>query len=101
MSNMNYCRFNNTLKDMYDCLNTLREGVGNEVIKSQSEMDNAKEMLKEMVYFLSEQEIISEQRGTDDLIDEYVKERCDREYIKFDDEEEEIEEEEEEIQDEG
>lgn len=54
MSNMGYCRFENTLTDLEQCFEALI--IGN--IESETEKEKAKRMLEKMVYFLYEQDII-------------------------------------------
>lgn len=55
MSNMSYCRFENTFPDLKDCLDALKEGEK----LSESEKKYAKKMLKEMADFLIETEIVT------------------------------------------
>jgi hypothetical protein len=70
MGNMGYCRFENTEDDLLDCFNAIRE----KNIESEEERETAKEMLKDMVSFLIDEGIISDEagRGTDDKIDELI-----------------------------
>lgn len=56
MANMHYCRFQNTLTDLTQCL-----GVLNEQEKlSEDESKAADRMLREIVYFLYQNDIIDE-----------------------------------------
>lgn len=61
MSNMSYCRFENTYKDLAECFNALegREGL------SKSEVRKARQMLIMMVEFLDQECIIEPQEMTD------------------------------------
>lgn len=47
MSNMSYCKFQNTLNDLKDCLESLEEGK----IESQEEKVAAYEMMVKMTIF--------------------------------------------------
>lgn len=61
MSNMSYCRFENTLNDLLDCLYIFKN---EEYIKSQREVNRAKEMLEEMTEFLSSRGIVDVDSNT-------------------------------------
>lgn len=54
MSNMSYCRFDNTLSDMNDCLNALED----RDISSDSERRKASKMLNTICKFLESEGII-------------------------------------------
>jgi hypothetical protein len=54
MSNMSYCRFNNTLSDLRDCFKALK----NEEIESSEEKRKEKIMLEEIAEFLIDEDII-------------------------------------------
>jgi len=54
MANMSYCRFQNTVRDLNDCLNALRD----RDIASKEEMRAAKRLLTIMLDFLQEEDII-------------------------------------------
>ena len=43
MSNMSYCRFENTLSDLRDCLNALKEE-GMDTLESRSEREAAEDL---------------------------------------------------------
>lgn len=63
MSNMSYCRFQNTLRDFRDCANALRElEAGNESPLSDDELAAAKDLLAEAADLL---EAVLENTGTD------------------------------------
>lgn len=77
MANMSYCRFENTLGDLEDCLEALR----NEEIKSKREKEKAKTLLVMMADFLTEEDIISiDEEGyieiDNDRIDKIINECC-------------------------
>ena len=44
MSNMSYCRFENTLNDMVDCLRALEEE-GMDTLESRSELEAAEDLM--------------------------------------------------------
>lgn len=48
MANMSYCRFHNTLTDLYDCQNALEDFINNDenVISSSEERRKAKMLIK-------------------------------------------------------
>lgn len=62
MSNMSYCRFENTFPDLKDCLEALGEGEK----LSESEKKYARKMLKLMADFLLEQDIITAEKMFED-----------------------------------
>ena len=45
MSNMSYCRFENTARDLEDCLDAIRDGEIND-LSSQYEVDGLEELLE-------------------------------------------------------
>ena len=51
MSNMSYCRFENTLSDMQDCFDALKEG---DKKLSESELEAKKELIQLCREFLEE-----------------------------------------------
>ena len=53
MANMSYCRFQNTLKDINDCLEAIR----NEELLSTEEAAAAKVMLHRIAMFMEDAEI--------------------------------------------
>jgi hypothetical protein len=70
MSNMSYCRFENTNSDVEDCFDAINNGV----ISSKSERKFAKEILRNMVAFLEENDIVDSHENTllriNEIIDE-------------------------------
>ena len=68
MPNMSYCRFENTLTDLKDCLRALE----NRDVSSASERKRAKDMLFEMAEFLQDTDIINE--FDDDVISNIIDE---------------------------
>lgn len=56
MGNMSYCRFENTSNDLEDCLTALTD----RKIKSESERDVARRMVKEFLDFCQDAEIIDD-----------------------------------------
>ena len=56
MANMSYCRFENTRKDLDDCLDALREGN----INSQRERDEAYRLLTSILDFCLENDVIND-----------------------------------------
>lgn len=68
MSNMSYCRFQNTLADVYDCMNAIEEG---ETL-SEQEADSAKKLFKTVLEVALDNRIISEwsEENIDTMIDE-------------------------------
>ena len=48
MANMSYCRFTNTLTDLYDCQNALEDFINNDenVISSDEERRKAKKLIE-------------------------------------------------------
>lgn len=58
MANMSYCRFNNTVIDLRDCIDTL-QGC-NSGIHSEDEKKKAKQLIGMMVDFLYDIDIIDE-----------------------------------------
>lgn len=48
MANMSYCRFHNTLSDLYDCVNALEDFLDNDenVISSGEERRKAKKLIE-------------------------------------------------------
>ena len=69
MANMSYCRFENTLGDLKDCLDALN----NKSISSDREKIKAKGLLKLMVEFIYDENLIdSEGEIQYDAIDEFV-----------------------------
>lgn len=54
MANMSYCKFRNTLSDVEDCIETLN----NEHISSREEKDAAKKLLKVVLEYCEENDII-------------------------------------------
>jgi hypothetical protein len=48
MANMSYCRFHNTLSDLYDCVNALEDFLDNDenVISSNEERRKAKNLIE-------------------------------------------------------
>ena len=48
MANMSYCRFHNTLSDLYDCVNALEDFLDNDenVISSNEERRKAKKLIE-------------------------------------------------------
>ena len=48
MANMSYCRFHNTLADLYDCVNALEDFLDNDenVISSDDERRKAKKLIE-------------------------------------------------------
>jgi hypothetical protein len=73
MANMSYCRFENTLGDVKDCVNALRHGE----IESNGEKKKAKALLELMAEFLLEEGLISEEGEIDyEAIEEFTGNRC-------------------------
>jgi hypothetical protein len=71
MSNMSYCRFQNTLGDLRDCL----EALNNRNISSDEEKQSANILLKVMADFLVDESIIDEDGNVDyDRIEEIINE---------------------------
>lgn len=68
MSNMSYCRFENTLSDVQECL----EALENREIHSNEEKENAKDLLTEVLRFCQQERIID--RFDLIVIDEVVNE---------------------------
>lgn len=66
MANMSYCRFQNTLNDLRDCIETLRSG--EREIGSREEVSAAENLISEMLEFV-------EDVGDDLDVGEYVKAR--------------------------
>lgn len=64
--NMSYCRFQNTKKDLNDCLTALNEG--NRL--SGKELEACREMFESFLEFCEENEIITEDWR--DGLDEYI-----------------------------
>ncbi|MFA5559238.1 MAG: hypothetical protein WDA59_07295 [Methanofastidiosum sp.] len=56
MANMSYCRFQNTVTDLMDCLEALNE----QEIASEEEQRAADRMLREVAYFLYQHDIVDE-----------------------------------------
>jgi hypothetical protein len=67
---MSYCRFENTNSDVEDCFDAINNGV----ISSKSERKFAKEILRNMVAFLEENDIVDSHENTllriNEIIDE-------------------------------
>lgn len=74
MSNMSYCRFNNTRIDLEECLEVLKN---EEEITSESERKNAKRMLVSFLEFCYDQDLI-EEIPEEEKIDELIN-RCSEE----------------------
>lgn len=55
MPNMSYCRFENTLIDLQDCISALE----NRDITSNREKNNAKTLLRNMAEFLVNEDLIN------------------------------------------
>lgn len=66
MSNMSYCRFNNTDLDLDDCL----EAIENQAIESKSEASTAKSMFKKFLDFCESEGIIDEYN--EEVIEELI-----------------------------
>lgn len=68
MSNMSYCRFNNTCIDLIDCITALED----REISSDEEKTKAKKMLKTFLEFCEYEGIIEgySEKAIDDLIKE-------------------------------
>ena len=68
MSNMSYCRFENTLIDLSDCLNSLEE----RNVSSDSERIKVKKMLNRICKFLESEGVIKnfDQSKITEIIDE-------------------------------
>jgi hypothetical protein len=75
MPNMSYCRFENTLGDMNDCLNALEE----RNVSSNSERRKASKMLNTICKFLAGEGIIEDYDISviDDIIEECMEEKED------------------------
>ena len=69
MSNMSYCRFENTYGDLMDCFNALRDND----IQSEGERKKAKRMLEEICEFVLDQNLI-EWEINECAIDEWMHE---------------------------
>ena len=84
MSNMSYCRFNNTKIDMDDCIEAMQNHIYYGETISHSERESARRMFKSIAWFLCDEEVILE----DEL--EEIKERIDQmiDRIALDDEDE-------------
>ncbi|QST02810.1 hypothetical protein IMZ31_19870 (plasmid) [Pontibacillus sp. ALD_SL1] len=59
MANMSYCRFENTKRDVEDCLDAVRDGD----IASQHELEKAKGMFEDILLFLQANGIIDDYDG--------------------------------------
>lgn len=62
MANMSYCRFQNTLTDLYDCQEALEDFINNDenVISSDEERRKAKDLIevcREIAYAFDESDI--------------------------------------------
>ena len=68
MANMSYCRFNNTLMDVDDCIEALIE----RKISSEDEKRKAKWLLKHILNFCQDEGIIEEYNS--DKIEKIIKE---------------------------
>ena len=70
MANMHYCRFQNTLTDLKTCLNTLNE----QDELSEDETRAADRMLREVVYFLYQNDIVDEiPKDVNERIKDFIK----------------------------
>ena len=49
MSNMSYCRFRNTLKDLHDCRDAMNEGFDTEDTELSQDEKNAKDDLLALI----------------------------------------------------
>lgn len=67
--NMSYCRFNNTLIDLRECLNVLNDG---EEIESNEEKRNAENLITLMLTFLEDNNIIIVRDEAEDEIVEMI-----------------------------
>ena len=63
MANMSYCRFENTARDLRDCVNAIRNGETDEL--SNYELEGLQEIL-----YLS-QEIIDDQEFIKEILEDY------------------------------
>ena len=76
MSNMSYCRYNNTRSDLNDCISdcTKHVDMSAEYKVSDSEVDQFRGMVEEMVEFLLDLELIDEHGELDcDRLDDVCK----------------------------
>lgn len=85
---MSYCRFENTLRDLLDCLYVFKDG---EYIKSQTEVNRAKEMIEEMVEFLNYYGIVHREPDTQKNINELIENATDPSLLGNNEEEDEEE----------
>ena len=76
MSNMSYCRFNNTNIDLEDCI----EAIENQDIQSETEASIAKSMFRKFLDLCESEGIINEY--SEDMIDDLI----DGAIVKDDDE---------------
>ena len=71
MANMSYCRFENTLGDLNDCV----EALNNNNVSSDREKIKAKGLLKLMAEFVTEEGLVNEEGEVDyDAIEEFINE---------------------------
>lgn len=69
MTNMSYCRFENTNRDLDDCL----EALNSEEPLSKRERNHAKSMLKKMAEFFEDMDLLpDEDAEAEEKIDEYI-----------------------------
>lgn len=66
MSNMNYCRFNNTKLDVDDCI----EALENDTQLSSAELEKAKDMFHNILTFCCNNGMIDDYNQ--DQVDEYL-----------------------------
>lgn len=69
MSNMSYCRFHNTVIDLQDCLEALRNVAAGDEVLSREELAKAKELVKLCGEFIMD---IAEQSGIEDDLHESI-----------------------------
>ena len=73
MSNMSYCRFENTVRDLNDCLEALRRVASGEEFLSKEELAKAKELVQICSEFVMD---IVEQSGIEDDLQESISMGC-------------------------
>lgn len=73
MSNMSYCRFQNTLADLRECLGVLSN---EEPIQSEEELAAARRMIKEITQFVSDANLIDEHGKLDEEESKEILSRC-------------------------
>lgn len=54
MSNMSYCRFENTLSDLMDCYEAMQQDGVDSLKESREELNAAKEMIETMTAFIGD-----------------------------------------------